>query len=67
MNANGTSGVQDHKPSQPTGVAGTRKTVTDPTTAKEVQIEDIHADFMRAVDDPKVGRVSYSSLPEERC
>lgn len=39
---------------QPTGVEGTRKTVTDPTTGKEVQIENVNADFMKAVNDPQV-------------
>jgi hypothetical protein len=58
--ANGMSDVQDHKPRQPVGVAGTRKTATDPTTGKEVQIEDVNADFMRAVDDPKA-RACFSS------
>lgn len=31
------------------------KTVTDPTTGKEVQIEDVGKGFMQAVEDPKVG------------
>ncbi|EPE35263.1 C2 (Calcium/lipid-binding, CaLB) [Glarea lozoyensis ATCC 20868] len=52
--ANGTAGsdVKEHKQGQPTGVEGTRKTVTDPTTGKEVQIEDVNADFMQAVKNP---------------
>ncbi|EHL01096.1 putative Meiotically up-regulated gene protein [Glarea lozoyensis 74030] len=54
--ANGTAGsdVKEHKQGQPTGVEGTRKTVTDPTTGKEVQIEDVNADFMQAVKNPMV-------------
>jgi hypothetical protein len=54
MKGKGTSDVQDHKPRKPIGVKGTRKTVTDPTTGKEVEIEDVNKDFMRAVEDPKV-------------
>jgi hypothetical protein len=52
----GTAGtdVKEHKQGQPTGVDGTRKTVTDPTTGKEVQIEDVNADFMEAVKNPMV-------------
>jgi hypothetical protein len=46
--------VTDHRQGQLTGVKGTRKTVTDPTTGKEVQIEDVNTDFMKAVNDPTV-------------
>ena len=49
-----TSDVKDHAQGQPTGVEGTRKTVTDPTTGKQVQIEDVNADFMKAVENPQV-------------
>lgn len=56
--------IQDHKPRKPVGVKGTRKTVTDPTTGKEVEIEDVNKDFMRAVEDPKVRGRSYLL---ERC
>ncbi|KAF4630399.1 hypothetical protein G7Y89_g7748 [Cudoniella acicularis] len=45
--------VKDHV-EEPMGRAGTRKWVTDPTTGKEVQIEDVNADFMKAVDDPQL-------------
>lgn len=31
-----------------------RKTVTDPTTQKEVQIEDVGKDFMQSVKEPQV-------------
>ncbi|KAL8672751.1 MAG: hypothetical protein Q9168_002805 [Polycauliona sp. 1 TL-2023] len=46
----------DAKPHQPTnaGVEGTRKTVRDPTTQRDVQIEDVDADFMKAVEDPQL-------------
>lgn len=50
--------VKDHEAKQPTGVPRSRKTVTDPTTGKQVQIEDVNADFMGAVDNPKVQRSS---------
>jgi hypothetical protein len=50
----GQSDVTPHKQGNPTGVEGTRKTVTDPTTGKQVQIEDVNADFMKAVDNPMV-------------
>ena len=46
--------VKDHADLQPTGVKGTRKTVTDPTTGKNVQIGDVNADFLKAVRDPQV-------------
>ncbi|KAL8811803.1 MAG: hypothetical protein Q9223_004873 [Gallowayella weberi] len=46
----------DAKPHKPTnaGKEGTRKTVHDPTTQKEVQIEDVDANFMKAVEDPQL-------------
>ncbi|RDW75577.1 hypothetical protein BP5796_06398 [Coleophoma crateriformis] len=48
------TGVTDHQNqiSQSSGVKGSRKTVTDPTTGKEVQIEDVNADFMKAANEP---------------
>lgn len=36
------------------GKEGTRKTVHDPTTQKDVQIEDVDADFIKAVEDPQL-------------
>lgn len=36
------------------GKEGTRRTVRDPTTQKEVQIEDVDASFMKAVEDPQL-------------
>ena len=36
------------------GKEGTRKTVHDPTTQKEVQIEDVNPDFMKAVENPQL-------------
>lgn len=44
----------DHTEGQPHGIEGTRKIVTDPTTGKNVEIEDVNADFMKAVDNPQV-------------
>jgi hypothetical protein len=56
MKAKETKGgdVKDHQQEAQGGVPGSRKTVTDPTTGKEVQIEDVNADFMKAVDNPQV-------------
>ena len=54
MKFKGTSDIQPHKQGKPVVVAGSRKTVTDPTTGREVQIEDVNAEFMKAVEDPKV-------------
>lgn len=54
------SEVKDHKSGQPTGVEGSRKTVTDPTTGREVQIEDVNADFMKAVENPQVPSIESS-------
>ena len=50
----GGTDVEDHENGQPKGIVGTRKTVTDPTTGNEVQIEDVNADFMKAVEHPVV-------------
>ena len=36
------------------GKAGTMKTVTDPTTGNQVQIEDVDKDFMKAVENPSL-------------
>ncbi|ATZ57391.1 hypothetical protein BCIN_14g05350 [Botrytis cinerea B05.10] len=44
----------DHTEGQPHGIEGTRKIVTDPTTGKNVEIEDVNADFMKAVDNPQL-------------
>lgn len=44
--------VKDHQEGQPTGIKGTRQTVTDPTTGRNVVIEDVEADFQKAVDEP---------------
>ncbi len=46
--------VKDHTDSQPKGIKGTRKWVTDPTTGNQVQIEDVNADFMKAIKQPVV-------------
>src|SRR5215469_7947878 len=55
MKAKETKGgdVKDHQQEAKGGVPGSRKTVTDPATGKEVQIEDVSADFMKAVDNPQ--------------
>lgn len=63
MSANNSSGeAKDHTPGQPAGVKGSRKTVTDPTTGREVQIEDVNADFMKAVEEPVVCLKFYYQL-----
>ena len=46
-----------HK-AEPAGKEGTRKTVRDPTTEKDVVIEDVNKDMMKAVESPTVGRHS---------
>ncbi|KAA8565400.1 hypothetical protein EYC84_011105 [Monilinia fructicola] len=50
----------DHPQGQPHGVDGTRKIVTDPTTGKDVEIEDVNADFMKAVDKTTGMSVSHA-------
>lgn len=50
--------VRDHVEDKPKGKAGTRKTVTDPVTGREVEIEDVNADFMKAVDDPQASQIT---------
>lgn len=47
------SEVKPHKETK-AGKEGTLKTVHDPTTGKEVQIEDVDASFMNAVENPQV-------------
>jgi len=44
-------GVQDHKFQQKT-VEGTEKTVTDPTTGREVVIADVNKDMIDEVENP---------------
>ena len=53
--SHGGSEVKPHTPgSAIAGKEGTRKTVTDPTTGNQVQIEDVDANFMKAVEDPQL-------------
>lgn len=47
------AGVTEHKPTQHV-MSGSRKMVTDPTTGREVEIEDVNKDFMKVVDNPIV-------------
>ena len=44
------SGPIDHKPQQKKAT----RTVTDPVTGKEVEIDDVSTDFMKAVENPTV-------------
>jgi hypothetical protein len=60
----GSDEIRDHDNGQPTGVEGTRKKVTDPTTGKEVEIEDVNADFMKAVENPQLS-VPNANLGKE--
>jgi len=50
-NARGGSDVEPHRQTK-AGKPGTFKTVTDPTTGNQVQIEDVDKDFMKAAEDP---------------
>jgi hypothetical protein len=36
------------------GIEGTQKTVTDPTTGREVVIEDVNKDMMKQVENPQL-------------
>lgn len=44
----------DHVNGQNAGVSASRKQVTDPVTGREVTIEDVNKDFMKAVTNPQV-------------
>ncbi|KAI9839590.1 MAG: hypothetical protein M1819_002216 [Sarea resinae] len=46
--------VKPHTVGPKAGVAGSRKTVTDPTTGKDVEIEDVSKSFMKTVEDPQL-------------
>jgi hypothetical protein len=50
---------QDHKADRGDGISGIRKAVTDPTTGRDVEIEDVNADFMEAVENPQVSTVRF--------
>jgi hypothetical protein len=45
--------VQAHKDKRTEAPQGSRKTVTDPTTGRQVQIEDVDEHFMEAATNPK--------------
>jgi hypothetical protein len=63
MKANYSNGeVKDHVEGQSQGVKGTRKMVTDPTTGNQVQIENVNAEFMKAVEQPVVRKNSPFSM-----
>lgn len=51
--AQGQDDVEPHRQTK-AGKEGTLKTVTDPTTGNEVQIEDVDTNFMKAVEDPRL-------------
>lgn len=52
-------GVRPHQPTH-AGKADTRKRVTDPTTGREVVIEDTDLDIKEMVDNPKVSVFAHS-------
>src|ERR1019366_7089135 len=54
VKANSTIEIQDHIASRLAGISGTRKTATDPTTGRDVEIEDVNAEFLKAVENPQV-------------
>ncbi|KAI9820660.1 MAG: hypothetical protein M1827_005029 [Pycnora praestabilis] len=56
--------VHPHTVGPKSGVKGTRKTVTDPTTGKQVQIEDVNKDMMNAVENPMLS-VPNANLGKE--
>jgi hypothetical protein len=58
MKANGASDTQDPKADRDDGISGTRKIVTGPTTGRDVEIEDVNADFMEGVENPQVSPCS---------
>jgi len=57
------SGVKDHKNSGHGG-AGRGRVVMDPVTGKEVTIDDVDVDFMKAVEDPHLS-VPNTNLSKE--
>ncbi len=52
QNNSSQSEVTPHKVTK-AGKEGTRRTVHDPTTGKEIQIEDVDTDFVEAVENPQ--------------
>ena len=50
----------DHTAAQRAEAEGSRKTVTDPTTGREVQIEDVNDEFMKAAHNPQVYKIINS-------
>lgn len=73
QNQNGSEAV-DHVNGQKTRESASRKVVTDPVTGREVTVEDVNKDFMKAVDNPQVRtrRVFYmytnaKSVPLALC
>jgi len=46
------STAQSHEPVSERQVKGTERTVTDPTTGKDVVIADVSKEMMKEVDDP---------------
>ncbi|KAG4437792.1 hypothetical protein IFR05_006727 [Cadophora sp. M221] len=55
--------IKDHVNTK-AGISGTRKKVTDPTSGREVEIEDVNKDFMKAVKNPQLS-VPNANLDKE--
>ena len=51
--------VREHKVEEP-GIKGTQKTVTDPTTKRQVVIEDVNEEAVNRVKDPVVSFRSFT-------
>jgi hypothetical protein len=51
---NGQGEAVPHTPARDTGTSGTKKTVTDPVTGKQVDIEDVNDEFTKRVENPVV-------------
>ncbi|KXJ96552.1 hypothetical protein Micbo1qcDRAFT_229422 [Microdochium bolleyi] len=59
-----TGGVKDHENKTNHGRAGRGRVVMDPVTGKEVTIDDVDVDFMKAVEDPHLS-VPNANLGKE--
>jgi hypothetical protein len=59
QNAGSQGDIKPHTPLQ-AGVKGTQKTVTDPTTGRQVVIEDVNKKMMSNVDNPIVSLMPHA-------
>lgn len=58
--------VKAHQNTRKAVKEGSRKTVTDPVTGKQVQIEDVDKSMMKAVEDPHVQTLAIAPV-STRC